>query len=301
VSALTLGLAATLLGCGRISFDPDDDLTTDDPLVDAPAGPADAACTPGRFGPPVRLSSISSDVAFEWGGFISDDGLTVMFGSDAGGDFDIYQATRASEADDFGPARSVGAINTSKTEDNPLLSADGLTLWFDRDLVEHVAVRASLADDFDADVPAMESPDPDLFAIEFSADRLTLIASSNRFAGPDGSDLFVAHRAGAALSFPAVTLLTDLDDDGFNCCGTLSPDGQLLAYTTTSLVEGDFSLALAERAGDTFTNRTAFEPVPHVPGSDDNDPSWSKSGRFFLFSSNRAGSYDLYLMTAACP
>jgi hypothetical protein len=234
---------------------------------------------------------------------VSDDGLRVMFGSDAadiGLDFDLYEATRASAADPFAAATPVGGVNTPDAdEDNPVMSADGLTLWFDRDRVMRVATRATIDDPFDVDAPAMLSPDADLFAIDLSADGLTLIASSSRFTGEGGSDLFIATRASTADAFPPVTLLEELDDDGFTCCGALSPDGQQLLYTSTSLVPGDFTIAIATRVGDTFTAPTLFAPLAHIDGRD-LDVSWAKSGRFVLFTSNRDNAYDLYLVTATC-
>ena len=84
------------------------------------------------FDSPVHLSEINSG-SFEGGPFLTPDGLDVYFSSRrAGGmgDKDLYHATRASTGDPFGAPTPVTQLNSVEEDEDPVVSADGLELYF---------------------------------------------------------------------------------------------------------------------------------------------------------------------------
>lgn len=295
--ALLVGLAA----CGRLGFDArdDDDAgTRHDAAVSDAAPTVDAAvCQPGPLGPPVRLAAVSVSGENDWGPWISDDGRTLLFGSTrpGAGSTDIWVSTRASDGDDFGPATSVGAINTAAQEDNPFLSADGLTLWFDRDNIEYQAVRGDVADPFD-EATLLDLGIDEGYAAALSPDGLRY-ASTRDVAG--NREVFLAVRATTADGFPEPTPLVEVNQGSFNCCPAFGPD-DTLAFTGTPVA--GVGLVVASWNGTTYADLQPFLPVEPADGAHDVDAYWSTDGRFFVFASDRVDdpTYDLYLLTAAC-
>jgi hypothetical protein len=83
------------------------------------------------FGEPVELPGVNSNARDE-GFWLSADGLTVFFASNrlVQADMDIWFATRADRADNFGPAQSLDVVNTSSQELDPALTEDGFELFF---------------------------------------------------------------------------------------------------------------------------------------------------------------------------
>jgi hypothetical protein len=90
------------------------------------------------FGPAVNFSaahpdSLISSGYVELSARLSCDRLALYFSSNrpgGAGGFDIYVATRDSPDGFFGPAQNLGAVNSSAHEFSPVISPDGLTLFF---------------------------------------------------------------------------------------------------------------------------------------------------------------------------
>jgi len=86
------------------------------------------------FGTPVCLGPAINSAHNEWTSRISPDGLSLIFGSDrpgGSGSHDLWRATRASPADDWIPAVTIGPpVNTAAYESGPSISVDGLALYF---------------------------------------------------------------------------------------------------------------------------------------------------------------------------
>jgi len=95
------------------------------PTLDSPWG------TPVNLGPTVNSS------AWDLSPKLSADGLTLLFHSARGGGLgneDIWMATRATKNDPWGTPKNLGApVNSSSNDGEPVLSADGLTLFFNSD------------------------------------------------------------------------------------------------------------------------------------------------------------------------
>ena len=160
---------------------------------------------------------------FDGGPSLSQDGLTLLFGSARRNslgvlDEDIYSATRETTAHPFGPAQNLGpAINALGFGDySPELSLDGLTLYFsssrpggwgEADL--YVSVRASTDDPWEP--PQNLGPSVNTAYFEgqpsVSANGKTLYWDSVRPGGIGDFDIWMATRDNVGEPFgPAVNL-----------------------------------------------------------------------------------------------
>jgi len=116
----------------------------------------------------------------------TSNNTVMVFESDRGGDNDTFLTTRASAGVPWGTPARVDAIATTSSDGNPMLSADGLELYFssnrtgDNEL--YLSTRATVGDAFGPPVAITE-----LAGIGFddqdpwiSPDRRTLLFTSNR-------------------------------------------------------------------------------------------------------------------------
>jgi len=98
---------------------------------------AERATRSDEFAAAVEVPGINS-AARDEGFSLTPDGLTLFFASNRGPDpsieseldMDLWVATRASTAADFGAAESLAALNSSGEELDPQLSPDGSELFF---------------------------------------------------------------------------------------------------------------------------------------------------------------------------
>lgn len=154
---------------------------------------------------------------------VTADGLMLVFSSDrpgGGHDFrDIYMATRENTDEPFGNVVNLGAeINSTSGEFGPSISADGLTLYFNRDSPGepgghdfYRATRDNRAEPFgdlcwlggDINTGFNET------GASISADGRTLYFGSDRRGGSGDQDLWVASR----IVPPIVFLRGDCNDD----------------------------------------------------------------------------------------
>ena len=149
-------------------------------------------------------------------------------------------ATRATTSDPFGIVTNLGAaVNTAGNDNNPTITADGLTLAFSsnrpggsggQDI--YLATRAATLDAFDGVTRLgreINSRDVDA-APSLSADGLALHFHSNR-PGLGGTDLYVAWRSDPSGSFGyAVNLGTDINGPGNDRSPSPSFDGETLLF-----------------------------------------------------------------------
>ena len=127
------------------------------------------------FGAPVPVPVINSSFD-EYAIWLSRDGLSAVIASnrsDLGGrgDYDLYRTTRSATTDDFGLPTLLPNVNTADAETKPVLSPNGLNLFFSSDRPGlgtghdvYVASRSSLSANFGAPalVPAASSTVSDL-------------------------------------------------------------------------------------------------------------------------------------------
>ncbi len=155
------------------------------------------------FGPPTLVNNVNSS-ADDTGPESSDDELTLFFGSPRSGgqgDYDLWQATRASVNDDYGTPTNLGAtVNSSFNDGQASITSDDLTLYFSsmrpggfgpRSL--WLTERATTADPFGTPVnlgSTVNSNAEDAMG-SVSSDGNTLYFSSNRSGGEGDFDIWV--------------------------------------------------------------------------------------------------------------
>ena len=173
--------------------------------------------TDGAFGPAVNLSTINS-AHNDSSATISADGLTIYFGSDRSGVWNIYRATRNSQNEPFHDATALGSsINTEDTENAPSITSDGLTLFFHRapdgDVWEEYiwfARRQSIDDEFGTATPFLQSDNhPQHFpsvsgdgSVVFFSDWFSWLGLAPREEGFGLEDIWVASANGLSIDQP---------------------------------------------------------------------------------------------------
>ena len=158
--------------------------------------------------PPVNLGPIVNSSYQEWGPCISADGLELFFHSPRPGGLsgwaDIWMTRRASKDDPWTTPVNLGpTVNSSATDGQPSISADGLSLYYgswragygENDL--WVTRRPTKDDAWGTPVnlgPVVNSSSRDS-SPSISADGLWLYFKSNRPGGYGGDDIWVTRRA----------------------------------------------------------------------------------------------------------
>ncbi|MFB0552629.1 MAG: LamG-like jellyroll fold domain-containing protein [Phycisphaerae bacterium] len=157
------------------------------------------------FSEPVNLGPVINR-RNDYGACLSADGLSLFFQSDwpSGGQRDLWVSIRETPDADWGEPVKLGpAVNTSITEWDPSITADGLELYFSRaenlqgqgeDL--YVTFRDTTDDEWESTESLGEtvnSSSKDAFP-SISADGLSLYFRSDRPGGEGGADLYVTTR-----------------------------------------------------------------------------------------------------------
>lgn len=131
---MLLLIPGVLAGCG-----------TDDPPVFEP--PARACDLDAPFLEPKPVAELNT-AAPEGGARLSPDQLTVYFHRRESTLFELFVATRASVDDPFGPAVPIRELAGTGDAFSPSVTADGLTIYFDRNNKIWQATRSSPSSPF---------------------------------------------------------------------------------------------------------------------------------------------------------
>jgi hypothetical protein len=134
--------------------------------------------------------------------WISADGLVMYLSSDRAGTFDIFKTTRTSASSPFATPQPVGELNTAAQDNAPVLSQDGLEIFFQSNRADiadfniYHATRSTPSDGFGAASVVTELADPaDDYPTWLSPDRCQLMFASTRTGGAAGNrDLWIAIR-----------------------------------------------------------------------------------------------------------
>ncbi len=161
--------------------------------------------TAAQFGSLAQVQGINGTGAtIDADPWISGDGLTMYFASTRNGTYDIFRSTRANANSTFDAPVAIAELNTSSVDDAPVVSADGLEIFFasnrattsnGRNDIWH-ATRASTADGFGTPVMVAElsGTTSEDFPSWISADRCTLLFTSDRAGGNGSYDIYIATR-----------------------------------------------------------------------------------------------------------
>ena len=249
-------------------------------------GASDAAMGPrcsatAAFGRPTALTALNTPNSDEKT-TLSADELTLYFSRDDGnGNYDIYQATRASKTAAFGAATPVPGVNTTAAQERePRVTADGLTLYATTRAIPVAtskfrvtfATRASTDAAFGPlqNVPVVNGTanDSDPF---ITADGRVLYFSSDR---GGNYALYRSVKTGGVFSAPELVMGTNLDSTSDDGTPVLTED-ELTLYLASARVGGkgmvDIFQATRASAQDPFGQPVA---VTELNSSDPDIPSW---------------------------
>lgn len=211
----TSGAKVAAIDASGFAMDPA--LTADGLTIFLAAGPAGAtphiysatrSSTASAFGASAAVTSVNSTIADDESPWISADGLQIYFASNRLNnlDLDLYTASRTDPVGGFSTPTNVASLNTSAQESFPVVSADGLEIFFASNrpgtgtgsipnAIWH-ATRASTAVEFDPPTVEAEVSDPagNDAPTWLSPDRCLLLLSSNRAGGVGSYDLWMARR-----------------------------------------------------------------------------------------------------------
>ncbi len=300
-------MVLALAGCGRVGFDAaiggDDaaaDVIDDDALGDG----AVPICHTGTWATPqVIASTVTGSEEADPG--ISEDELTLYFESNRAGSQgrDIYAATRASRTDPFGMPELVPELQDAADDYDPMLSRDGLTLYFGslRDGTRQVyaATRA---------VPS--GPFTTIAPLTITGDNVIRTAPH---VSPDGLGLYYARdlevafasRSETTSDFTFVRELDEVNVPATDGGPSVTADGLELFFDSyrDSADGGLFTASRADTAENfgatTELTSALIMNIPTATGAA--SPAISADGRtLYFWAKVGAGQLDLYTSTRSC-
>jgi Tol biopolymer transport system component len=258
-----------------------------------------ASTTP--FGPPQLVAGIRSDTDDVQDPALSDDELEIFFTSPTGGINDIWSARRAATADPWGAAAPVAELSSAQDDEDPELSADGLTIMFASDRAGD-GVRLYVATRLDRDQP-WGAPQPVLGLGTSVLDRAPALDGADLqlvFASQRGTaevpHLYAATRADAAAGWTEAVELTAINSAWQDVDPALFAAGRGLIFASRRAGGGQTSdLFETVRASAS----APFDAAPRAlgelnSGSSEGDPWVSQDGRHLLFVSDRNGRSRIY-------
>jgi hypothetical protein len=274
---------AWVLGCGNVHSSRPDAALLDGAAIDASPGD-DAAidATPrcdamAKFGAPTLVTVLGRN-GISAGGFrLSSDELSLyFFGSVAGGDNNLYVASRPAVGAAFQNPTLLTLPNSTSNDFDPATSADDRTLWFASTRVTgegerlYIATRSSPQVEFGQPGRAATVNASDVSKNDFqpflSADgaELWFVSSRPSTVSADGSNLWHASSTGAAFAPPVeATVLNSAANDRRP---VLSAD-RLTIYWSSDRAEvgakGGFDIWTAHRnaVGDRFSQLQLVDEV----------------------------------------
>jgi hypothetical protein len=268
----------------------------------------------------VSLGTAINTAANEQGPSLSDDELSLYFGSDrtgGSGGFDIWVAERACRDCPWGTPVNLGsAINTASVDQGPNLSADGRLLFFNSNRAGgqggtdlYVSQRTDVHDNFSWGPPVPIGVDVNTAASEGGLEYLPSVHGDvpriffNRTPAGATADIYVVPATSDGLANGPAALVAEISDPVAADQGTtVRVDGRELLFQST-------------RAGGlggndlwTSTRRNVDEPwstpvnlgAPMNTAAAEQQASLSGDGRTLVFATSRAGSLggtDIWMST----
>jgi hypothetical protein len=262
------------------------------------------------FGAAEALVGLDFATGSEWGASLTADGLTLLFSHETLGNADLYRATRPDRGVTFSAPVAFTHLNTDDDEGTPLISADGLRLYFystraggpgGRDL--YIATRSDLASEFTSAqlLANVNSPESDHLP-RLSSDELTLWFTSARMGGPGGSDLWTASRSSVDAPFGTPTLFNAINGSSGDESGALTQDGLVLVFDSTRDGFGNNEIFITTRTSvaQSFPSPTALSAVNST--ANEYNVFLTFDERELFFSSNRDSSaaHHLFRSLRSC-
>jgi Tol biopolymer transport system component len=291
--------------CGRLWFDPLHDAgntAETDGTEDAPS-----CASWGPFSAAMHVPSLST-VNNEFGTGISADNLAIVLDTDRTGvsSWDLFEATRTDASVPFGTPVQIQELTTVGSEDNPALSADGLTIYFSSDRLGQSSVwsatRTSRMQPFGSETQVVTPVAPLVSAStpSISADELTIYVTVTR-ATLDYNIAF-ATRSSTTEPFGALVEIPILSTTRMEANPSISADGLELFYQTN--VAGSLDINVMRRA--TTSEPWGSEAVAvRTFVYQESDPTISYDGTTLWLAITGAkseilGGGDIFYVTRTC-
>ncbi|MEO7092971.1 MAG: hypothetical protein ABI175_06960 [Polyangiales bacterium] len=203
------------------------------------------------FGPLAPLTALVTP-SDDRSASISSDGLTLLFHSSRGGNYDLYATSRTSTSAPFPAATALGAsINTAGTETSPVLASSGTALYFTRSsaTTEELFVATLGATGFGSPVPVTDiNAGGSALRVAIAANGLTIYWASARAGGAGQQDIWTASRATPQDAFSGIRNVAELATPLQEFPDALSVDGCRLYFTSDRAGgAGGFDVYVAER------------------------------------------------------
>jgi Tol biopolymer transport system component len=258
----------------------------------------------GPFGEPVPFDHINTGF-FEDDPSITEDGLEFYFNSDRLGDYDVFVSVRTSVDAAWGPPDYIVAITTADTETSPVISGDGLVLFFTKNPSGPggdevlVTTRASRQEQFGppALVTELNSGETDIGAAPIWDLGRMLLCSRRRDDGAHGTDIYEVDVDLPTLTFGTPQLIGALATDDDECRASGSLDGLEVFFDTDRPGTDGYGIWRATRP----TLAGAFSPPELVAQVDTDaaelDPFISADGTTLYFARETANSSNIYFAT----
>jgi len=268
--------------------------------------PSDALqmCDPtAKFGAPVPIPGLGMiDAACAR---LSLDELTIYFHANPP---DLWVAHRNALIEAFGPPTLLAAQNSSSGDENPAVSSDGLTLWFDSNRVAnegfhlYIATRASTLAEFGtpglaATVNATDPQESDAHPF-VTADGKELWFVSNRAGGLGGFDVWHASWQGNGFATP--TIVAELNSSADEFLPALSADRLTVYFSSMRAATGtkgglDIWTSHRSTVNDGFPAPTLVDEL-NTTGND--FATWLSADNCRMYgTSSVSGPYRLYVAT----
>ncbi len=231
---------------------------------------------------------------------LTGDMLEIYFDSNRSGTIRIWRATRMTPEAQWDPPAIIPEIMGATGSDaTPTVSADGLTLYFSSTRNGNqnffVSQRPTRGDMWSMPVEdvSLSGTGVDIHA-SVSQDRLRIYFASARGGPP--LDLFTATRALPTDTWPTPTRITELNTGGQEADPWVSADERTLVFASDrDYPQRDIYMATRAAVGDMFG-----VPVPlaecNTVDYEDSGPWLSPNLKTVVFSSNRAGTADIYIV-----
>ncbi|MFN0251200.1 MAG: TolB family protein [Kofleriaceae bacterium] len=229
-----------------------------DAPIDAPIDAPPPRCDPAKpFGAPTPVTELNS-TAQDIGPWLTADERTIYFASTRPGgmgSFDIYTATRATPTSTWEAPSLVAGVNSANSEMRPTLTADGLTMYAERetnggptrDIV--TATRSATNASFSALTAVTVLNDGDIDATPYVLPDHSALYMTSRRGGSNNIQVYRAARSGGVFSAPALVSGAMLDVFDEHLTLAITPDELTLHFTSNrSGGTGGYDVWVATRA-----------------------------------------------------
>jgi len=264
------------------------------------AAPPDAAGPAVPFSPPRQVLELA-DPAQDDDPTLTDDMLEIYFASTRvtgqDGNADIWRSTRQRATDPWGAPGLVSELNTTRNDENPGISGDGLTLWFssnrDGNVDIYVATRATRAQSWSTPVRVSElSTAVDDLGAEPGRSQLRIAVY-----GDSPRRLFESTRPALDGAWTTPVALDSLNQPATadNLSGFFVSDLEIWFVSTRPGGHGQHDIYRAVRPAVDQPFATPVQ-VDGINGpSRDDDPWLSPDGHTVYFTSSVTGNQEIYV------